>query len=72
MLFWILYFSGILVSIILILILAYHFKKEGDTIEDLPASIYLSLLSWVMVVAFIIIYKQIYLNMLKNLFKNKQ
>lgn len=61
------YFSGIFVSIILILILAYYEKNiKGESIEDLPTALLLSLFSWVTVITFIIVYKKSYLNLFKK------
>ena len=67
--FAIFYLSGMLVSVILILILAHYEERLGNNIEDLPGSIGLAIWSWIMVALFIIVYKDTYKAMIKSWFK---
>ena len=67
--FAIFYLSGMLVSVILILLLAHYEERLGNNIEDLPGSIGLAIWSWIMVALFIIVYKDTYKAMIKSWFK---
>lgn len=65
----IVYFSGMFLAIILILVLAHYEKQRGGKIDDLPVALCLSAFSWVTVLLFILAYKDTYRIILKNWFK---
>jgi len=65
----IIYLSGLLLSVVLILILAHYEKQRGENIDDLPATISMSLLSWITVILFYLAYRDTYHTIIKEWFK---
>ena len=64
------YISGIVVAFILLLIMAIYEKYvKNDCIDDFPAGMFMSIGSWVIVIALLICYKDLYINIFKHWFK---
>lgn len=64
----IVYFSGMFLAIILILVLAHYEKQRGSKIDDLPVALCLSAFSWVTVLLFILSYKDTYKKIFRGWF----
>ena len=65
----VIYFSGVLIALLLISILAHYMKKNGDDIDDYPLAMCLSILSWLTIILFLVAYKQKYKTIFENTFK---
>ena len=62
----IVYFTGLLLAVVLILVLAYYEKQRGDNIDDLPIALCMAGFSWLTVLLFVLAYKDTYRTILKN------
>ena len=64
------YISGIVVAFILLLIMAIYEKYvKNDYIDDFPAGMLMSIGSWVIAIALLICYKDLYIDIFKYWFK---
>ena len=64
------YISGIVVAFILLLIMAIYEKYvKNDRIDDFPAGMLMSIGSWVIAIALLICYKDLYIDIFKYWFK---
>ena len=64
------YISGIVVAFILLLIMAIYEKYvKNDRIYDFPAGMLMSIGSWVIAIALLICYKDLYIDIFKYWFK---
>lgn len=72
MTFAIIYFIGMIVSVILILILAHYEKKKGESIEDLPVVLCMCIWSWFCVFLFALGYKDTYKKIFRGWFKKDE
>ena len=64
------YISGIVVAFILLLIMAIYEKYvKNDHIDDFPAGMLMSIGSWVIAIALLICYKDLYIDIFKYWFK---
>jgi len=67
------YFSGIIVAVILLSILAYYESRvKKENVDDLPAAFLMAVGSWMAVVAFILAYKETFKKILNSGFKDSE
>lgn len=65
----IIYFSGLFIALVMILILSWNEYKKGNDISDLPTALCMSALSWLTVLMFAFAYKEIYKSIFQKWFK---